>query len=416
MVAALRPPVSLQPRCVDLAIIGAGVGGCALAASLRREGFGGTIRLLEIGRGPGGRSATRRSRQDPDLLINHGAPCFNLRSSPSPQLIAPLAAAGWIRPFEGAIRSLDGNGAIVDPIDDGFSEGAIWQGHGSMDALCEGLLAIARGGETTAGEAWCELQGGTLVRQLKLRGEGSALRWSLRDGSGELLCEARWLVLSGSLLAHPRAQSVFGWPEVPLQVVAEERGDPQLLAAQRHLAGMSARASANLLLSLPAEAAQPWLAQPWRLLQCQEPAQQRWGLRRISIQPLACDRAAVVAESSAAFAERHLQVYGSRSSAAQLLGAKPPAEAEAAVLGALEQALSEALAAGLNLSTRDSDGQLMRWGAAFPDPPGLPESLRLCPQSALGFCGDALAGEGFGRIEGALRSAEALATQLKSVL
>ena len=54
----------------------------------------------------------------------------------------------------------------------------------------------------------------------------------------------------------------------------------------------------------------------------------------------------------------------------------------------------------------------MRWGAAFPLPPGLPAPLQLCPASRLGFCGDFVAGPGFGRVEGALRSAEALATGL----
>jgi predicted NAD/FAD-dependent oxidoreductase len=56
--------------------------------------------------------------------------------------------------------------------------------------------------------------------------------------------------------------------------------------------------------------------------------------------------------------------------------------------------------------------QLMRWGAAFPLPPGLPTELMVCPQSKVAFCGDYLAGEGFGRLEGALRSGEALARNL----
>jgi predicted NAD/FAD-dependent oxidoreductase len=54
----------------------------------------------------------------------------------------------------------------------------------------------------------------------------------------------------------------------------------------------------------------------------------------------------------------------------------------------------------------------MRWGAAFPQPPGLDPDLVLCPASRIGFCGDYVAGPGFARVEGALRSAEALAEQL----
>jgi hypothetical protein len=35
-----------------------------------------------------------------------------------------------------------------------------------------------------------------------------------------------------------------------------------------------------------------------------------------------------------------------------------------------------------------------------------------CPRSRVGFCGDFIAGVGFGRIEGALRSGEQLAFEL----
>ena len=54
----------------------------------------------------------------------------------------------------------------------------------------------------------------------------------------------------------------------------------------------------------------------------------------------------------------------------------------------------------------------MRWGAAFPLAPGLPGDRQLCPVSRIGFCGDFVDGPGFGRVEGALRSAETLADLL----
>jgi predicted NAD/FAD-dependent oxidoreductase len=132
----------------------------------------------------------------------------------------------------------------------------------------------------------------------------------------------------------------------------------------------------------------------------------------VSLQPQADGHWAVVAESSSAFAERHRHVYGSRSSAAQLLGAPSDPSDEAAVLDALEQALQEAL----GLPTAGAERQLMRWGAAFPQAPGLPAALQLCPQSRLGFCGDFVTSEGFGRIEGAITGATALAAQLLPLL
>jgi predicted NAD/FAD-dependent oxidoreductase len=236
--------------------------------------------------------------------------------------------------------------------------------------------------------------------------------WRLHGSDGQLLLECHWLVLSGTLLAHPRCLAVFGWPEVPLQQAADALAEPQLLAAAAALAAIDSRASSNLLLSLSEPAAAAWRQQPWRLLQFTAAAQERWGIRRVSLQAMASGRWGVVVESSAAFAERHLQVYGSRSSAAQVLGAAPQPEAEAEVIETLDRNLQHAL----GLSTAGADRQLMRWGAAFPQPPGLPPELSLCPDSRIGFCGDAIAGLGFGRVEGALRSAEALAERLLPLL
>jgi predicted NAD/FAD-dependent oxidoreductase len=387
---------------VDLAIIGAGVSGCALASQLRRLGWQGSLQLLEIGRGPGGRAATRRSRHDAAWRLDHGAPLFNISAASPPALLEPLLQAGWIEPWSGAIHRLEGDGRIAaaELSSDPFSSGALYRGVAGMDQLCRGLLALAEA---------APLQSNCLVRRLQALPEGG---WRLLGGDGSPLLDCRWLVLSGTLLAHPRCQTVFGWPEVPLQQAAEPLADPQLQQALAVLAAIGSQASSNLLLNLPADvaadAAAAWLAQPYRLLQCSPAAQARWGLRRLSIQPLAAGGCGVVAESSSDFAAAVIGVHGSRSAAAQWLGAHADPQAEQAVMEALAGAIEQAL----GLPTAPGDRQLMRWGAAFPEPPGLPEELSLCPDSRIGFCGDAIAGPGFGRIEGALRSAEALAERL----
>jgi predicted NAD/FAD-dependent oxidoreductase len=363
--------------------------------------------LLESGRGPGGRAATRRSRHDPGLAINHGAPLFNTLAPELPPLLSALAEEGWIVPFDGAILSLNGQGQIGPALDDGFSQGALWQGNGGMDQLATGLLELAgrQPGPT-------QLRPGTLVRDLIPIEAGGFAGWQLQAADGTALARSRWLVLSGTLLAHPRCRSMLGWDAVPLQQAVASRGDPQLDQAAAALAAMQTGASSNLLLNLPPDLSPRWQGQPWRVLQFSPEAQQRWGLRRVSRQPQADGRWAVVAESSTAFADRHRHVYGSRSSAAQLLGAPRDPKGEDAILHALEEALQNAL----GLPTAGAQRQLMRWGAAFPQPPGLPAALQLCPRSRIGFCGDAVASTGFGRIEGAITSASALAEQLLPLL
>jgi predicted NAD/FAD-dependent oxidoreductase len=120
----------------------------------------------------------------------------------------------------------------------------------------------------------------------------------------------------------------------------------------------------------------------------------------------------VVAHSTAVFAEEHLEVFGSGSAVALQLGRPLPPERETRVIEALAAALAAALGSRIDApGLQRCDRRLMRWGAAFPLAPGLPGELMVCPASRVGFCGDFVSGPGFGRIEGALRSGELLASR-----
>ena len=410
----------------SIAVVGAGVGGCALIAALRRGGWSGAISLWESGRGPGGRTATRRSRQDADLRIDHGAPLFNI-SGRAPALLEPLLARGVVEPWRELRARLDAAGHLhSEDSRDPLGEGQLYRGVGGMDGLCAGLLDLAQdgpmaeSGPPTAPLAYSqapatavETHYGVLVCHLAVTPGG---RWQLFDRQRQLLGEADWLVLAGTLLAHPRSRLLLAWDTVPLKEAAQSLDDPELQHVLAALASLRSEARSNLLLVAEGADAEVWRRCPFRLLRFDAAAEQRWRLSRLSIQSLEDGRVAVVAHSSAIFAAEHLSVYGSRSSIARQLGLMPRQEEETAVIEALSEALQDALADWLEpgLVAR-GERQLMRWGAAFPREPGLPEDLLLCRHSRVGFCGDYVAGVGFGRVEGALRSGERLAAALLEV-
>ena len=385
----------------SIAVIGAGVAGCALVAQLRRQGHGGPISLWETGRGPGGRASTRRSRHDAELRIDHGAPLLNITGESDPLLLQPLLAGGWIEPWPGVIAQLQGESTLRLGQLDALGLGQLYQGCGGMDHLGQGLLHLA-------GEA-VDAHYGTLVRHLSTE-DGL---WQLWGRERELLGQAHWLLLSSTLLAHPRSRLIFGWDDVPLQQAAAPLADLQLDHALTLIAGIRTEARSNLLVVLDAAAAGAWCALPFSLLHFDAAAQQRWGLQRITVQPLADGRCAVVAHSTQAFAADHLDVYGTHSAVARMLQLPPDEGREDTVVAALTTALEQVMAPWLpRLDLGRADRQLMRWGAAFPLAPGLPSELMFCPRSRVGFCGDFIAGVGFGRIEGALRSGEQLAHEL----
>jgi predicted NAD/FAD-dependent oxidoreductase len=388
-----------------IAVIGAGVAGCALAAQLRRLGHGGVLSLWETGRGPGGRASTRRSRRDGQLALDHGAPLMNITAEPAPDLLEPLLAGGWIEPWTGPVAMLEGESRLNIGRPDALGLGRLYRGRGGMDQLCQGLLHLA-------GASTVDAHYGVLVRHLERSASG---RWRLLDAGGQLLEETDWLVLSGTLLAHPRSRLVMDWPEVPLERAIRGGDDLQLEHALTTIAGIRFEARTNLLLVFSGAAAEAWRGLPFTLVAFDAAAQQRWGLRRISIQPLADGRCAVVAHSTHVFAADHLDVVGTGSAAARQLGLPLDQGREDTVIAALSEALSQCLAPWIGgLDTSQANPRLMRWAAAFPLAPGLPPSLAICPWSRVGFCGDSIDGVGFGRIEGALHSAERLAASLLS--
>ncbi len=385
-----------------LAIIGAGVSACTLAAQLRRKGLAKEqVSLWEAGRGPGGRATTRRSRQDPCLAIDHGASLFNLSRQPWPEVLPLLLDQGWVEPWTDPVAILNSAGELRPPEEnDRLLSGPRFRGRGGMENLSQGLLALSGG---------LDAHFDTLVRDIDRHLD----RWLLKNADGELLGEAEGLVLSGTLLAHPRSRLTFGWPAPPLCVLAERLRDPGLNHALAAIAALRFEARSTLLLRVPASEASLWEGLPFRLLAFDASAQQRWGLWRLCSQPLPKGEWAVVVHSSATFAAEHLSVYGARSAMARQLGLPPRAEEEQVVMRALAHSLDDVMSAWLppRCSER-GEWQLMRWGAAFPLPQGLPQALSWNGSLKLGFCGDYLAGPGFAGVEGALRSGEALADRI----
>jgi predicted NAD/FAD-dependent oxidoreductase len=370
----------------SLGVIGAGVAGCALAARLRQLGWQGWIGLWEAGRGPGGRASTRRSRHDGGLAIDHGAPLFNISGAQAPHLLAALRSGGWIEPWLGTSAD-HSEGQLRRPSRDPLLHGELWHGCGGMDRIAHGLLELA---EMIAP---VERHWGHQVRRLA-RSPGGG--WRLINDEGEVLAKVDWLALSSSLLAHPRCRTLLGWETVPLQEAAASAADPLLSRAVAGLGAMSWQARHNLMLVIPTALSAPWRALPFRLLSCAEGS-----LQRLSVQPLEDGRCAVVAHSTGA----------------PPTGGRISQEQESSLIACLGDDLATVLAPWISVdlcreALQRGSARLMRWGAAFPEPPGLDPVLSLCPASRIGFCGDYIAGPGFARVEGALCSAEALAATL----
>ena len=371
---------------VDLVVIGAGLAGCSLIARLRQLDWSGTIALVEAGRGPGGRMATRQRRDAPEWRLDHGAPGFHLAQHPSADLdslLTPLRDQGVLQQDWGNVISLDGDGSVVANSGDSTPEGGWLRGQPCMANLCAAMISLSN--------RPLERQYGTRVRWLD-RTDGA---WCLMNEDRSWRLRGRRLVLSGTLLAHPRSLAMLGWSDVPLRQAVPEGVDPDLDLALETLGRSRAEVRWNLMLNLPVDGTalprQIWLTPQ---------AQQRWNVERLVLQPQSHGRTGLVVhglddgdpitpDSQTALLQHHEQ---------RLIALLPELLVS---LPKLRMACQNASSLGL-----------MRWGASRPLDHPLPQQLQWCSATELGFCGDFVAGTGFGRAEGALNSAVALASRL----
>ena len=366
---------------VDLAVIGAGLAGTGLAASLRHHGFDGTILLLEAGRGPGGRAATRRRRDDLVWRLDHGAPCFSFSQPPQgllAELWNPLLEQGIVQPDLGLVVGLSEAGCLVDPPVHPLLQGPRFRGVPTMASVPEAFLRLAG----------CKTQAAFGERISSLRRENG---WWCFSGQRR----ARSLVVTGNLLAHPRSLAMLGWPDVPLRSAVPLNVDPLLDAALAQIREMDASVRWNLMLELPHCSdhlpRQIWLTSD---------AQERFGIERIVLHRQHDQRLGLV-------------VHGLDDGSPITPASQPGLllEQESRQLQLLKELLRPWPVLAQALPQARSLG-VMRWGASQPLDYPLPTFLQWCEHSSVGFFGDWIAGPGFGMAEGALQSAVDLAAQL----
>ena len=218
------------------------------------------------------------------------------------------------------------------------SQGLSYVGAPTMASVCEALLE--QGPVRHQSVFACRL------RWL----ERSSGRWLLANAERTELFAAKRLVLTGTLLAHPRSLAMLAWGKPPLRSAVPSGADPQLDAALQAIAGIEASVRWNLMLALPALEIRE-LPRQIRLIPA---AQQRWGIERLVLQPQSDGRLGLVVhglddgqsitpESQPALLRHHEQRL--RSALPEVLRAWPELQ------GALGQAESHGV---------------MRWGAAVP--------------------------------------------------
>lgn len=368
----------------DVAIIGGGIAGCAAARSVGLHDPHGraSVTVYEIGRGPGGRASTRRTRAIPDLRINHGAPYADIRTEEGRRLVADLKLAEFV----GRWGTIDPSTGVFTGGDDGGggAEEAVFVtgGNNEMSDIASSLLSTPPTTKNPIGTRYS-----SMVRSLS-RTES---RWHLHDKSGTTLGSADYLIVAGSGIAHPRWTDTFGGPP-PLLAAADELDSPVLHRALASIAGQTADPVLALFFYREGEEAARWRDVGFHVGEVTGGGDggKEGVLSKIIVQPNGADGCAVVLHSTVGFARSNGGVYGSSSSAARVGGVSSDQTAEDRIIGAMLAALAD-IPGMPEVEAADDGGYgplLHRWGNAFPTGKALEDGLVLCEKEGVGFCGD----------------------------
>jgi predicted NAD/FAD-dependent oxidoreductase len=102
-------------------VTGAGASGSLVASELAKQGH--SIRLLDMGRGAGGRSATRITREG--FVFDHGASFLKAHSGLSDEThstLASLQQRGTLAPWNGRFGYIDSRNGFLQPHDPAFDD------------------------------------------------------------------------------------------------------------------------------------------------------------------------------------------------------------------------------------------------------------------------------------------------------
>lgn len=387
-----QPTMSLStqstPKNYQVCILGGGIGGCSALKSLLETYPSSSVALIEMGRGLGGRSSTRLSRDDARIQINHGAPMADVHTKDGLDIFKALENKGFARKISES------------------KDVQYWSGNPNMSSLCTGLVD----GLLSPNYIFQ-----TMVRCIEPTiSNGKVTNWTLKDKNDDVILTTDWLVVSGSGVAHSRWTAAFG-------------GQPPLVQAAREINNQNLDEALHVIDNIGAKPIQVAMMafdndENWKSITAdnaiiETPDDEVLEKLVISI---SSDESlvSVVAHSTTEFALTAADVYGSKSTAARIGGANSNKDREKEVLSTLMNSLNNQLKK-INDSeecAKPSWGPyLHRWGNAFPSGTSLSSKKAVIDDANIAFCGDYV-GERFGSIEGALISGMHVGKEVGKIL
>ena len=189
----------------DFIVIGAGISACTFASFLNKRFSDASILLVEQGRRIGGRATTRKSRKNKILEFDHGLPSISFSQHTSQDILT------LISPLINSKKLVDISNHILLMNESGFLNNALtnektYRSLPFMANFCEEII------NQSTNKKKINFLFQALTKSIKCTNEC----WEVQVNNG-ILIKSQNLILSSSLIAHPRSLEILNTNSIPLR-------------------------------------------------------------------------------------------------------------------------------------------------------------------------------------------------------
>ena len=375
----------------DIAIIGGGISSCVFASSHIKNGFNGRIAIIENGRNLGGRSSTRISRSNKGWKLNHGSPNFNICNDTNNKLlknfIQELLDAKIIQTDHSEVIKLNGDSKTYSD----FFRGTTYISRSSMSELSQNIISPHNLSNQV--EYFFE----TLI--LKLTYENN--QWILTSKNGYKF-KTKFLVCSSNLILHKRSLDILKINQIPFRKAIPLDKDKKidniinLINEQDYIQRLT-----FLIYTKTDYTYKDNYKNKFRYFLLNNTLEEKFKFERIIFQKQDSNKLGIVIHTkNKKFINEYLQSKDNEIFKEKLL------------LDFNQLFDNDKY---INKLVEYQDISIMKWRASQPYGLRIPENLQICENLNVGFCGDWINSQGFGRIEGAILSALKLSYKINLI-
>ena len=192
----------------EFVVIGAGISACTFASCLNCRHPNSSILLVEHGRRVGGRATTRLSRSYPTLKFDHGLSYISISTDISKDLckfITPLIKTKTLIDITSEILVISNNSCIEKLVNHQLISEKIYRGFPYMNSICQEIIKQA------VQPSKIEFLFKTLIYSIRKKNN----LWEIIVDKNTTIKSSN-LVISSSLIAHPRCLDIMNIKTLPL--------------------------------------------------------------------------------------------------------------------------------------------------------------------------------------------------------